>query len=96
MPVSPKTIVRVAVPSPLRRLFDYKVKDSCAFVPNSLVAGMRVSVPFGRRQIIGIIIEITNHSDVAPEKLKDVTDFVDDQPILSGRLLKLFKWASSY
>lgn len=96
MPVSHKTIVRVAVPSPPRRLFDYKVKDNCAFVPNSLVAGMRVSVPFGRRQIIGIIIEITNHSDIAPEKLKDVTDFVDDQPILSGRLLKLFKWASSY
>ena len=96
MPVSHKTIVRVAVPSPLRRLFDYKVKDSCAFVPNSPVAGMRVSVPFGRRQIIGIIVEITNHSDIVPEKLKDVTEFVDDQPILSGRLLKLFKWASSY
>ena len=96
MPDSHKTIVRVAVPSPLRRLFDYKVKESCAFVPNSLVAGMRVSVPFGRRQIIGMIIEITNHSDIVPEKLKDVTEFVDDQPILSGRLLKLFKWASSY
>ena len=96
MPVSHETIVRVAVPSPLRRLFDYRVKDNCPRVPKSLDPGMRVSVPFGRRQVIGIIVEITNRSEIASEKLKNVTDFVDETPLLTDRLLRLFKWASGY
>ena len=96
MPVSHETIVRVAVPSPLRRLFDYRVKDNCPRVPKSLDPGMRVSVPFGRRQVIGIILEITNHSEIASEKLKNVTNFVDETPLLTDRLLRLFKWASVY
>ena len=77
MPVSREKIVRVAVPSPLRRLFDYRVKDNCPGVPKSLDPGMRVSVPFGRRQVVGIILEIANHSEIPAPRLKDVSDFID-------------------
>ena len=96
MPVSHEIIVRVAVPSPLRRLFDYRVKDNSPGVPKSLDPGMRVSVPFGRRQVVGIILEIANHSEIPAPKLKDVSDFIDHDPLLTDRLLRLFKWASDY
>ncbi|HNT88455.1 MAG TPA: hypothetical protein PKL84_11380, partial [Candidatus Hydrogenedentes bacterium] len=43
--------------SPLRRLFDYRAP---AGVPRSaLQPGMRLRVPFGRREMIGVLIEVT-------------------------------------
>ena len=43
-------IARIAIASPLRTLFDYTLGACCAAPPN-LRPGMRVKVPFGRRQV---------------------------------------------
>ena len=87
-------IVRVAVLSPLRRTFDYLVTDEFAAAPPQ--RGCRVSVPFGKREVIGLVIEQTYKSDFALEKLKPVLAIIDAEPLLPESLFKLFIWAANY
>jgi primosomal protein N' (replication factor Y) len=87
-------IIRVAVPSPLRRTFDYLVPDSLASSPPQ--RGCRVAVPFGKREVIGLVIDCPQSTDFAVEKLKPVTAIIDRQPLLPESLFKLFIWAANY
>ena len=91
-------IVRVAVPSPLRRLFDYLVPAEMVTdaPPSALQPGCRVKVTFGRREVTGLIIECADTSTLALEKLKPVTQLIDVEPLLPASLFRLFIWASRY
>ena len=55
-----KTVLRVALPVPLRQLFDYLPSDT-SMVPKP---GIRVEVPFARRKMVGVIVEIDDKSDL--------------------------------
>ena len=86
-------ILRVAVPSPRRRLFDYLPPPG----PRpELRPGMRVRVPFGRGERIGILMEITCHSEVAAERLKPVRTILDNTPALDEDIFALADWAAGY
>ena len=85
-------IVRVAVLSPLRQLFDY-------LIPNNVIdewpdfqpeVGCRVMVPFGRREVVGLIVEHANTSEWGLDKLKPVSRLLDSGPLLPTELLELF------
>ncbi|MBL1141942.1 MAG: primosomal protein N' [Proteobacteria bacterium] len=90
-----KCILRVAIASPLRRLFDYLPSDSSDI--ESLHPGMRVSVPFGRRKdVTGIIVSITNESDFPQHKLKKINYTIDTQALLKVKHLDFLVWASNY
>lgn len=90
----PDVILRLALPSPLRRLFDYRAP---AGVPRSaLQPGARLRVPFGRREMIGILIEVTDHSDVPADKLKPALQLLDAQSPLPPALFKLCLWTAQY
>ena len=54
--------LQVAVPSPLRRLFDYLPPDGVNV--GDVKAGTRVRVPFGRRQVIGVVTGRVPGSDL--------------------------------
>lgn len=84
-------LVQVAVKSPVYGVFDYRWT---ARTP--AVVGTRVSVPFGRRQAIGIVVAAIEHSDVPANKLRSVHKVHDDKPVLPADLLKLLSWASRY
>ena len=91
-------IVRVAVPSPLRRLFDYLVPaEMVKNVPASaLQPGCRVRVTFGRREVTGLIIKCDDTSTLEFEKLKSISQLIDVEPLLPAPLFRLFIWASRY
>ncbi len=90
-------ILSLAMPTPLRRSFDYlppadmNEQDFAALQP-----GLRIEAPFGNRKLIGILLAIKDHTDIDQKKIKRVTRVVDDQPILTGPLLSLSQWAASY
>lgn len=98
MPQNGPIILRIAVPSPLRRTFDYKLPENLRFkVKNQKpLPGMRVKVEFGRRTLIGLIVEIPQDSEIAIDKLKDICDIIDSTPIVSKDLFELFVWAANY
>ncbi|NYS59904.1 primosomal protein N' [Vreelandella salicampi] len=72
-------ILRVALPSPLRRLFDYLPAASapaCGWQP-----GLRVRVPLGRREVIGVVMELAEKSELPQAQLRAVSEALDDAPL---------------
>lgn len=90
----PDLILRLALPSPLRRLFDYLAPADVP--PSVLQPGARLRVPFGRREIVGVLVEVTQQSDVPPDKLKPALELLDSEPPLPPALLKLCLWTAQY
>ncbi|MEQ1485366.1 primosomal protein N' [Methyloglobulus sp.] len=98
MPKSPgeasHLILRVAIAVPLYRLFDYLTPN--AVDANHLAPGIRLEVPFGTGKKIAYLIEISQHSEVSPDKLKPIERILDDKPLLSAKDIRLLHWASRY
>ncbi len=91
-PMSPP-ILRIAIPSPLRRLFDYlPPREAVAeFTP-----GQRFLVPFGRGKQVGVLVEVAEKSELPPAKLKSATRQLDEAPLFDESLMKLLRWAAGY
>ncbi|PLK58075.1 primosomal protein N' [Candidatus Palibaumannia cicadellinicola] len=85
-------VVNVALPVPLARTFDYLLSDNT----NQAVVGGRVLVPFGQRQVIGIITAIHPRSKLALDQLKLVTEVLDKQSLFSDSLWRILIWSISY
>ncbi|WP_240609857.1 primosomal protein N' [Billgrantia endophytica] len=75
----PPRVLRVAVPTPLRRLFDYRPCREAP--PGGWQPGIRVRVPFGRRQMVAIVMECRDDSDLALADLKPVDAWLDAAPL---------------
>jgi primosomal protein N' (replication factor Y) len=88
---STSRVVRVAVPKPLRTLFDYEVPVMLP-MPRP---GARVRVPFGPGTTIGVAVECDTAArpDVV---LKPVTEVLDATPVLEPSILTLTRWAADY
>ncbi|MDX2423890.1 MAG: primosomal protein N' [Amphritea sp.] len=86
--------LRLAIPSPLRRLFDYLPPQDCETA--ALQPGVRVKVPFGRREVTGVLIEISETTEVPLNKLKPAIAILDKAPPMPETILKLARWAGNY
>ena len=82
-------IYQVAVPTPLYRAFDY-------LATVSLVPGARVQVPFGRREMIGVVLGEVAQSELPTSRLKAITQPLDASAILPPPILALLRWAADY
>ena len=87
-------ILRVAVPSPLYRSFDYLPPPECD--PGRLVPGIRVQVPFGRSRRIGLLVATAERSEIEPQRLKAAHTVLDEHPVLPPDILALAVWAGAY
>ena len=88
----PDKVLKVAINTPLNRLFDY-LPASAGAPPK---AGQRVRVPFGRREQIGVVTEIADKTDVPINKLRAVHEILDPEPLLDTSLMELLRWAAAY
>ncbi len=95
MPENPTTplFYQIAVPSPLRRRFDYLPPKNSN---GPLASGVRVTVPFGRRQVVGVVVGSSDHSAFPAAKLKPILAVLDEEPLLPRSLFQLFLWAADY
>ncbi|MEZ8019188.1 primosomal protein N' [Vibrio splendidus] len=84
-------IARVALPVPLDKQFDYKI-------PNHLfpIIGGRVSVPFGRQTLTGIVTALVNESEFELDKLKPIKALLDNQPVWPESVYSLLVWCSQF
>jgi len=85
--------VKVAIPIPLRRSFEYKLTKSH---PIEIQIGMRVEVPFSGRSKIGIITAINDTSEYDSKKIKPLNRVIDESPIVDSNLLELAHWMTNY
>ena len=88
------SVLKIAVPVPMRRVFDYL--PPAGIDPGRLIPGIRVEVPFGRSRKTGILLDIVDTSDIAPERLREASRLIDATPLLSEADLRLMHWASHY
>jgi len=86
-------ILKIALDTPLRRVFDYLAPAS---VRDSIRPGVRVRVPFGRRQIVGILVATATDSTIDPAKLKRALEVLDEAPVFDPVTFDLLGWASDY
>jgi primosomal protein N' (replication factor Y) len=87
-------ILRIALDTPLRRVFDYLPP---AAGPDSVAnPGVRVRVPFGRRQVVGILVEVAADSPIDAAKLKRALEILDSRPVFDAVTFELLRWAADY
>jgi primosomal protein N' (replication factor Y) (superfamily II helicase) len=100
--------IQVAVPVPLFELFDYLLPADCV-VP---AAGYRVRVPFGSRELVGVVLQVfpsedpyaredaptdaTSFASEVQHHLKSIIEVIDEQPIIPKQILDLLLWAARY
>ena len=87
-------ILRVALDTPLRQLFDYLPPGPAGTALPAL--GARVRVPFGRRRLVGVIVGTAEGSELPAARLKGVLEVLDERPLLDSGLLALLAWAADY
>jgi len=81
------------VNTPLRRSFDYLPPEN---FKSELSEGSRVKVPFGKRELVGLIIDASAESEFAIADLKRIIEVIDQEPVFDPAMMKLFKWAAAY
>lgn len=94
MNTTPQNALRIAVPIPLRQLFDYLPPTHCNL--KHLQPGMRVRIPFQNKTLTGILIEKTQEPEYAWEKLKPALEVIDSSSIIPPDIWQLCHWAADY
>ncbi|MGE5479982.1 MAG: primosomal protein N' [Chloroflexota bacterium] len=85
-------IVDIALPVPINKNFSYNVPERLA---TGTLVGRRAVVPFGRRTMTGMVVGLaTDVEDLS--KLKDVEEFLDEEPVFTEAMMKFTKWMSDY
>jgi len=84
-------IIRVALDVPVNILFEYLAPDITA-----QDIGGRVCVPFGRRLVTGIIMEVVTHSSVPSPKIRLAVCVLREIPPIPKELIDLFCFCSTY
>ena len=87
-------ILQVALDTPLRRVFDYRLPPN---EPEKLPPlGIRIRVPFGRRRLIGVLVGIAAQSSISESKLKAALEFLDSKAVFDPVTFELLRWAADY
>lgn len=87
--------IRVALPVYVYDTFDYTVSAE-QYLQAQI--GARVSVSFGRQNLIGIITEKVDPNEpfTGQFKLKPITALLDEDAILDQQVLTLLTWSAQY
>ncbi|HET6347662.1 MAG TPA: primosomal protein N' [Candidatus Krumholzibacteria bacterium] len=80
---------RVVLPIPVEQAFTYEIPGSLL---GRVAVGSRVDVPFGKRALSGIVVELLQQADVP--RIKPIQDM--HETYVSPPLLELAGWIASY
>ncbi len=85
-------LIQVALATPLRRLFDYW---PVAGEPLPAI-GVRVKVPFGNRQMLGLVVGQVETTDLPANRIKAALAYLDTNPLFTQQHLVFLRWVASY
>ena len=81
----------VAIPTPLRKSFQYRCPDN-----TTVTLGSRVEVPFGNRVVTGIVVSIDAAPVIALARIKPITKVLDELPVLPPSIFELCMQTARY
>jgi len=84
-------IARVALPVAVDRLFDYWLPEGLGVEPGSVVR-----VALGRRQALGVAVEIVTSTDLPPEQLMPILEVITALPPLPEDVRSLARFVATY
>lgn len=91
LPPAAATCWNVALPVPVPRLFDYRPAAGAA---SAAQVGCRVRVPFGSRELVGVVAGVGLPDAEAPELRHG--ECLDAAPLFHGELLDSLRWLARY
>ena len=80
-----KNIAKIAITKPLHNLFDYEIPENMGL----LKPGCRVCIEFGKKEIHGFVMQITEKNSSFDYKLKKIIKIIDTKPLLDLETLNL-------
>ena len=83
----------VILPLPLPKYFTYRIPEAWR---ESLVAGSRVVVPFGRTRFYTAIVVHTHNLAPKDYETKEISTLLDAQPVLRRPQLQFWEWIADY
>ena len=83
----------VILPFPLTGTFTYRLTSSLS---QEAKVGSRVIVPFGARKFYTGIIYRLHNEEPQGVTIKEVSDIIDQQPVVTTEQLKLWEWMAEY
>lgn len=87
-------LIPVAINRPMRTTFDYRIEPAEA---EKLAPGMRVRVPLGKREVLGIVVGHARRADADDTlRYKPIEAVIDDQPLLGKELMDSLQWSADY
>ena len=89
------TILQIALDTPLDTTFDYRYLASTENVEQPQI-GQFVRVPFGKREVAGLIVGVNKTSDIDPQKIRDVIELRHQITALSSHWMQLCEFAAEY
>ena len=81
----------LALPVPIDQSFTYQLPFT---LQHRVKRGCRLLVPFGSRQLVGVVLRI--HNEVPSYELRDALRLLDEDPVLGDDLLHLGAWIAEY
>jgi primosomal protein N' (replication factor Y) (superfamily II helicase) len=92
------TYVNIALPLPQLQLFTYTIPEEIVVAYDAAQAlerlvGFRALVPFGKRTITGVIVEVNVE---AMASAKDIVELLDTEAALSPEMLAFGRWIADY
>ena len=84
--------VELVFPLPFRNTFTYSVPEEFDSLAKT---GARAVAPFGKRVLTGIIVKVSENT-LVKDKIKPISDILDEKPVFSKKLLKFYEWISDF
>lgn len=84
-------VARVTLEIALRKEFDYSIPEEFS---DRVAVGSRVKVPFGHRQVLGVVTELVESSPQT--HLKPILNVLGAQTLVTPQVLELARWIASY
>ena len=81
----------VSLPVPLEQAFTYRLPET---LRHRVSVGCRVLVPFGSRQLTGVVLAA--HNQPPAGAIREALRLLDEEPALDEALLKLGRWIANY
>jgi len=90
---SRKKYADVILPLPLKGPFTYKLPEKPA---ETVLPGMRAIVQFGAKKLFTAIVSNVHDHPPVDTKTKEIIDFPDKEPLITGEQLEFWEWMAGY
>ncbi len=82
---------QVVLNLPLDKEFTYLIGDL-----TGCTVGVRVTVPFGRRQLTGFVVALKESIEAVPYEIKPIKRVIDKEPLFGQQEIALAQWMSLF